>query len=196
MQKNVKKQEMNNNQLFWLAIRTSQWWNAVIFQAERFFDALEIEHGGTPWDKDDTNSRFTAERMFLIVSLHHAIECLQKMNIELQRSNDTTFQAVVKEIEKVASLEDIKDLRDMNEHIMDYSLHLGRKQGKLVSEKTIDDKVYTESALWTHQDHDNHRILIGTIEINRLIDTIKTQLPIVQQKTKEIFDRELNFSNS
>ena len=191
MQKDVEKTQMTSTQLFILSMQTCQWWNAVFIQAKRFFDILESDHGGTPWDEGNSNSMFVAERMFLITALHHTIENLQKLNIELQRNNDATFQAVLDAIETVASLEDIKNLRDMNEHGLDYLVDKGRKQDDY--RKTVEKgeyKIHTTAA-WTHVHGDANLILLGNVEIDKLLLVMKEQLPIVKAKTKEIFENSL-----
>lgn len=191
MHKKVKDAEMTSTQLFILSMQTCQWWNAVFIQAKRFFDILESDHGGTPWDEGNANSLFVAERMFLITALHHGIENLQKLNIELQRKNDNTFQTVVDAIEVVAPLEDIKNLRDMNEHGLDYLVDKGRKQDDY--RKTVkkgDYKIHTTAA-WTHVHGDAKVILLGNVEIDNLLLVMKEQLPIVKAKTKEIFENSL-----
>lgn len=191
MHKKVKDAEMTSTQLFILSMQTCQWWNAVFIQAKRFFDILESDHGGTPWDEGNSNSMFVAERMFLITALHHAIENLQKLNIELQRNNDATFQAVLDAIETVASLEDIKNLRDMNEHGLDYLVDKGRKQEDF--RKTVkkgDYEIHTTAA-WTHVHGDAKVILLGTVAIDKLLLVMKEQHPIVRIKTKEIYEKAL-----
>ena len=191
MQKDVEKTQMTSTQLFILSMQTCQWWNAVFIQAKRFFDILESDHGGTPWDEGNSNSMFVAERMFLITALHHAIENLQKLNIELQRNNDATFQAVLDAIELVAPLEDIKNLRDMNEHGLDYLVDKGKKQDDY--RKTVekgDYRIHTTAA-WTHVYGDAELILLGNVEIDKLLLVMKEQLPIVKAKTKEIFENSL-----
>lgn len=191
MRKNIKESEMTSTQLFILSMQTCQWWNAVFVQAKRFFEVLEINHGGTPWDEGDANSMFVAERMFLITALHHAIENLQKLNVELQRKNDNTFQPVLDAIELVAPLEDIKNLRDMNEHGLDYLVDKGRKQDDY--RKTVekgDYRIHTTAA-WTHVYGDAELILLGNVEIDKLLLVMKEQLPIVKAKTKEIFENSL-----
>ena len=85
---------MTSTQLFILSMQTCQWWNAVFIQAKRFFDILESDHGGTPWDEGNSNSMFVAERMFLITALHHAIENLQKLNIELLYNLEIPFLGI------------------------------------------------------------------------------------------------------
>lgn len=133
MRNDVQKHQMTSNQLFILALKVCQWWNAVFIQADRFFNVLYAPHGETPWDKDENYSLFGADRMFLIVAIHHAIEDLQKLNIELQRDNDTSLQFVLDNIEKVAPWEDVKNLRDMNIHDLDYLVEKGQKQDKFRS---------------------------------------------------------------
>ncbi len=66
--------------------------------------------------------------MFLITALHHPIENLQKLNIELRKNNDNTFQPVLYAVETVVPLRNIKNLRYMNEHALDYLVDKGRKQ--------------------------------------------------------------------
>ncbi len=191
MHKKVKEAEMTSTQLFILSMQTCQWWNAVLIQSKRFFEVLESNHGGTPWDEGDDNSMFVAERMFLITALHHAIENLQKLNIELQRKNDNTFQTVLDAIEVVAPLEDIKNLRDMNEHGLDYLVDKGRKQDDY--RKTVEKRDYRihTTAAWTHVHGDAKVILLGNVEIDNLLLVMKEQLPIVKAKTKEIFENSL-----
>ena len=75
MLKDVKEKEMTSTQRFLLAHQTCQWWNAVFVQAARFFNALEKDHGGEPWDKGNEKDVFIAERAFLIIAIYHAI-CL------------------------------------------------------------------------------------------------------------------------
>lgn len=191
MHKKIKEAEMTSTQLFILSMQTCQWWNAVFVQAKRFFEVLGNNHGGTPWDDGDANSMFVAERMFLITALHHAIENLQKLNVELQRKNDNTFQPVLDAIELVAPLEDIKNLRDMNEHGLDYLVDKGRKQDDY--RKTVEKgeyKIHTTAA-WTHVHGDANLILLGNVEIDKLLLVMKEQLPIVKAKTKEIFENSL-----
>lgn len=191
MHKKIKDAEMTSTQLFILSMQTCQWWNAVFIQAKRFFDILESNHGGTPWDEGNANSMFVAERMFLITALHHAIENLHKLNIELQRNNDATFQTILDAIEAVASLEDIKNLRDMNEHGLDYLVDKGRKQEDF--RKTVKKGNYEihTTAAWTHVHGDANLILLGNVEIDKLLLVMKDHHSIVKSKTKEIFERSI-----
>ena len=124
MNRNIKEKEMTSTQLFLLSYQTCQWWNAVVIQAKRFLDVLEDDHGGNPWN-NERNSIFMAERLFLITAIFHAIQDLEKLDYELQRAGDTSLQIVIKAIENVAPLADIKNLRDMNEHSIDYLVEEG-----------------------------------------------------------------------
>lgn len=182
---------MTSTQLFILSMQTCQWWNAVFIQADRFFYILENHHGGTPWDEEDANSLFVAERMFLIIAIHYAIENLRKLNIELQREQDFSLQKVLQTIENTASFSDIKNLRDMNEHSLDYLVDKGKNQEHFRSLIKKGDYMTLTTAAWTHVYGDEQVTFLGNVPIDKLILTMKNQLPIVRQKTKEIFDREL-----
>ena len=191
MLKDIKKKEMTSTQRFLLAEQTCQWWNAVFVQAKRFFDLLENGRGGTPWESDSTNRVFVAERLFLITAIYHAIENLEKLGYELQRQGDTSLQSALQAIEKIAPLQDIKNLRDMNEHSLDYLVDKGRKQSDFRT--TVEKNGYSilTTAAWTHVHGDAHAILLGNVEIDKLLLVMKEQLSFVRQKTKEVFDKEL-----
>lgn len=182
---------MTSTQRILLAEQTCQWWNAVFVQAKRFFDLLENDRGGTPWESDSTNRVFVAERLFLITAIYHAIENLEKLGYELQRQGDTSLQSVLQAIEKIAPLQDIKNLRDMNEHSLDYLVDKGRKQSDFRT--TVEKNGYSilTTAAWTHVHGDAHAILLGNVEIDKLLLVMKEQLSFVRQKTKEVFDNEL-----
>lgn len=186
MNKAVKKQKLDKRQLSILALQTCQWWNAVFAQGKRFLDLLEKEHGGTPWDNEN-NSMFVAERMFLITAIHHAIENLYKLNIELQRNDDTSLQIIIQTIESVAPLADIKNLRDMNEHGLDYLIEKGKKQSEFRSTVKKDGYEILTTAAWTHVHGDAKVILLGNIQIDKLLLIMKEQMPKIKKKTQEIF---------
>ncbi len=190
MHRNIKESEMTSTQLFILSMQTCQWWNAVFVQAKRFFEVLESLHGGTPWDEGDSNSMFIADRMFLITAIYHAIEDLQKLDIELQRTHDISLQKVLQTIENVAALEDIKNLRDMNVHSLDYLVNKGKKQEQFHSTVKRNDYAILTTATWTHVHGDAKMILLGNVHIDELLLVMKKQLPIVRNKTKEIFYKE------
>lgn len=193
MRKDIREKEMTSSQRLLLAYQTCQWWNAVFVQADRFFDVLEKSHGGTPWDPGNANSMFVADRMFLITAIFHAIEDLEKLNCELQRKGDSSFCVVMDAIEKVAPLCDIKNLRDMNEHNLDYLMDEGRKKNQF---RTVVEKNGYEiltTAAWTHIHNEAQTILFGNIEIDKLLIAMKEQLPFVQEKTEKIFMRELMY---
>ena len=191
MHKDIKKKEMTSTQRFLLAYQTCQWWNAVFVQAKRFFDVLEKSHGGTPWDEGDANSMFVADRVFLIMAIYHAIEDLEKLDYECQREGDDSFQTVLQAIKKAAPLKDIKNLRDMNEHHLDYLLDKGRKQDLFQSIVEKNGYAIHTTAAWTIIHGDAETMLLGTVEIDKLLQVMKEQFPFVQEKTKALFEKEI-----
>lgn len=190
MNRNIKEKEMTSTQLFLLSYQTCQWWNAVVIQAKRFLDVLEDDHGGDPWN-NERNSIFMAERLFLITAIFHAIQDLEKLDYELQRTGDTSLQIVIKAIENVAPLADIKNLRDMNEHSIDYLVEEGRKQDQFRTIVKKNEYNIITTAAWTVAHDDAKTLLLGNVEIDKLLVAMKEQLPFVQAKTKEVFEKEL-----
>lgn len=188
MHKDVRKHKMTDGELFWLSYRTYQWWNATIIQGKRFLNVLSDDHGGIPWN-NDKNCMFVAERMFLITAVYHAIVNLQKLSIELQRNNDMSMEAILNNIEKVVTFDKIKNLRDMNEHDLDYLVKKGQKQQDFSSHFEKDGIKFTTTAAWTHVDNDAEMILLGNVEIDKLLLVMKKHLLEVSEKTKEIFDK-------
>lgn len=161
-----------------------------MIQAKRFLDVLEDDHGGDPWN-NEKNSMFIAERVFLITAIFHAIEDLEKLDLELQRTGDNSLHLVIEAIEKVAPLVDIKNLRDMNVHNLDYLMDEGRKQDQFRSTVTKGEFAIHTTAAWTIVHGDAKIMLLGNVEIDKLLATMKEQLSFVQAKTKEIFEKEL-----
>ncbi len=187
MQKSVKSQPLTNSQLNILSFQTCQWWNAVIMQTKRFLDALSSNKGGTPWEEDETNSVFVADRLFLVIAIHHAIEDLQKLNVELLRKNDKTLEKVLDSIDGAVPLQDIRNLRDMNIHNLDYLVGKGFKQDCFKSE--VDDgkhKIITTAA-WTYSNGDTKAIYVGKVHLDKLLRIMQEQLPIVRTKTEQVF---------
>ena len=195
MRKDIREKQMTSSQKTMLAYQTCQWWNAVPIQADRFFKVLGKSHGGTPWDPGDANSMFVAERMFLITAIFHAIEDLEKLDCELQRKGDASLQEVLKAIETVAPLSDIKNLRDMNEHKLDYLMDEGRRQDQFRTTVEKNGFEIPTTAAWTQIRGDAQGIFLGNVEIDKLIVAMKKQLSFVREKTKTVFEKEIAGGN-
>ena len=190
MRKTIKDRELTSTQRFLLAFQTCQWWNAVFMQARRFFDILEVDHGGDPW-KDERNSLFLADRTFLIMAIYHALEDLEKLDTELQRTGDISLHAVLQAVYNAVPREYIKNLRDMNEHSLDYLMEQGQKQDQFRSIVEKNGYAIHTTAAWTIVHGDAEVMLLGKVEIDKLLLVMKEHLPFVREKTKEIFDKEL-----
>ncbi len=191
MRRDVEKLKLNSEQLLHLSYQTCQWWNAVFIQAKRFVDASNANHGGTPWDREDGGSILIAERMFFITAIYHAIEDLRKLGIEMQRRNDNSLQPVLESIQAVASFEDIKNMRDMNEHGLDYLVGKGQKPEQYQLAVHTKHGKLTITPAWTFSDGNEGIMLFGNVEIIKLLSTMKEQSPFVLEKTKEIFNKGL-----
>ena len=191
MHKDIKEKEMTSTQRYLLAYQTCQWWNAVFVQTKRFLMFWTRTTEERLGIKGDANSMFVAERMFLIMAIYHAIEDLEKLDYECQRKGDASFQPVLQRIETVASLKDIKNLHDMNEHSLDYLLERGQKQDQFRSVVEKNGFAIHTTAAWTIIHGDAQTMLLGRVEIDKLLLVMKELLPRVQEKTKELFDKEM-----
>ena len=191
MHDRVKNQALNSGQLNILSVQTCQWWNAVFIQARRFLDDLKNDHGGTPWENDETNSVFVADRLFLIVAVYHAIESLEKLSIELQRNNDTALTDVLSAIYAVVPSKNIADLRNMNIHGLDYLSGQGFGQNHYQSEVNDGQYKIITTAAWTYSNGETKSLYIGNVPIDKLLVAMKAQFPKVKEKTEEVFNRTL-----
>lgn len=187
MHDNVRKQELSSGQLNILSVQTCQWWNAVFVQAKRFIDNLGNNHGGTPWEGDETNSVFVADRLFFIVAVFHAIENLEKLSVELQRQNDTTLTDVLSAIYAVVPFQKIADLRNMNIHGLDYLAGKGFGQQYYQSEINDGQHQFITTPAWTYSNGETKAIYIGNVPLDKLLAVMKSQYPIVKAKTEEVF---------
>ncbi|MBQ3023851.1 MAG: hypothetical protein IJD23_00910 [Spirochaetaceae bacterium] len=183
MNEKVKKKEISNEEFALLAYECCTWWNSVIIQYERFID-LE-ENNDMPWD--NPNSIFISERLYLITVIHHAIEYLEKLNHELVKENCVVFEDVIKKIERVTSINDIINLRNMNEHRMDYSLKLGHKQNEFESSILLEKNKYKTNAFISFSR--NGCLFFGNVPIKELIEVIKSEIQFIRTQTKEIFNK-------
>lgn len=192
MRDKVKMKKMTKEQLGIYAYRTCQWWNAVFIQWNRFREAMNKQHGTDPWTEEGNDDIFIPERMFLIEAVFHAVEGLEKINIELQRDNDNAFQRIINEIETVVPLMAYKDLRDMNEHELDYLIEEGDRKGKYITMYEGDKYAVRQGAGNTYYNKNMKIFLLGSVPIEELVNIMKKNLPIIWGKTEELFYRMFN----
>lgn len=189
MQKATKTQALTTEQREHLAYQTFQWWREVFIQGRRFLDALDADTEDDPWTGNSPIGSFVAEKLFLITAIHHAIEHLEKLDYEMVRFGPSPFTQVFFEIEKVAPLEDIRNLRNMNEHSLDYLAGTGYMQDRYQSIVGRNGVSFITNAAWTIVHSGANILLVGNVPIDCLLSTMKEQFPYVQSKTKEIFMR-------
>lgn len=186
MLKSVKEKVITREQLVHLAHQTCQWWSAVFIQAERFLTAMESNNGRLPWEEGSTI--LIPERMFLITALHHAIEGLQKLDIELQRINDFSLQPVLEAVEKVVSVQDLVTLRNMNEHNLDYMIGEGNRQEKYETVLQAGDYKVATNAAWTVMIGSENVFSLGDVRIDQVLEVMKEQKQVVFHKAQEIVE--------
>ncbi len=178
MNDKVRNKVLANRELALLANRCCQWWNITFIQAKRFLEVLDNGDGVAPWDNDENKNNLIPERALLIISIFHALEDVIKLNIELKRSNNLELQYSVDEIEKVVSIKEISDLRNMTEHGLEYMLGEGHKQEKYIQ----------TNANWTIINGTQNCFLLGNVPIDKLLIVMKEQHIKVKNITKTVFE--------
>lgn len=180
---------ITNQGLYMLAVQTGQWYNAVLIQWPRFFDAFNATHGQLPWD-DEPNT-FLAEKMFLITAIHHAIQHLEKLNEKLEERGDFSFQPLLTHIATKEEQKQIQRWRNMNEHGMEYLVGEGRFSGENISTVQKGGYKFKIDAAMTLVHGGIGIFMIGSIEIDKLMLRFKDNQTEILKKLEEVFNRAL-----
>lgn len=187
-----KKREMGAKELALLALRTDQWCHMFLIQTGRFIDALEDGTGGSfPWEENDRSSLFIGDRMFLITALHHAIKSLRNMQEELARrgENVEVINSIIEKIGTQRLLNDIRALRNMNEHDLEYMTGNGKSPEKFVCTVEKNGCRYRTTAHATVVIGDARSFTIGNIQIGDLVEKMKGLMPKIDRICQEIFEK-------
>lgn len=182
---------VDNKTLAMIALRTDKWSHMVITQAKRFLEAFDERTGGLcPWEQGGDKDLFICERLFLITALHHSLEGINGLIKELGNRNDSLKEELMAIKDKIASESDIKkirDLRNMNEHDIDYLSGHGNAQKRFTGEVERNGHKYVTNAHWTILIGDAESFTIGNVQIGDLIEKFKEQLPMIDGVCERIF---------
>lgn len=188
MKKRNQHTPLSPQQLVQLSLHTCQWCEAVILQGHRFLDAVDRLQGALPWDGDGCSAAFHMDRLFLISAIHHAFDCLERLNQELSRQGDTTLQAIIDAIASPEERVKMKNLRNINEHDFDYLTGHGQKQNAFSSLVEKNEYRIPTNGFYTIIHGDAKLCLLGDVEINQLILRFKDNLPDIMKETKDVFN--------
>ena len=103
----------------------------------------------------------------MISAIHHVINGLDYLKKELNVRDESTkeIEAVLKEIAGEEIRRDLKLLRNMNEHDMEYMTENGRKQDQLQRQIKKNGVTYSINAQWTFVDGEKEVFFIGNIDM-------------------------------
>ena len=125
----------------------------------------------------------------MITAIHHSIVNMEKLNAELINRGDTSFQGILDSIAAEEERKQIRIWRNMNEHDLDYLSNNGNYQKEFTTTVKRDGYTFETNAFVTLI-HGNAKIfLIGGIEIDKLLFRFKENMPQIQKKSKEVFER-------
>ena len=185
-----KENEMDNKTLALLAVRTDQWCHMFLIQAKRFLNAFDDDCSGTfPWQDSKGSSIYVGERLFLITALHHAIVNLNCMYKELKKRDENVddLKLIVDMIARKDMLRDILDLRNMNEHDIDYMTGNGRSQKRFFSIVEKNNYRYQTNAHMTVRIEKAQSFSIGNIQVPEIIKKFQLQMPEIDNICERIF---------
>lgn len=113
------------------------------------------------------------------------------MKKELNIRNESTkeIEAVLKEIAGEEIRRDLKLLRNMNEHDIEYMTENGRKQDQLQRQFRKNDITYSINAQWTFVDGEKEVFLIGNIDMIELAKSVKKQIKNIDNICRQIFEK-------
>lgn len=188
----MNNREMNNQTLALLALRTAQWCHMFLIQTKRFIDAFNVGTEGTfPWEENDKSSIFLGDRLFFITALHHAVTNLNCVYKELKKRNEDVenLKTIIDTIVTEDMVKDIKDLRNMNEHDIDYMTKNGNSQKRFSSIVEKNNFRYQTNAHMTVLIGQAQSFTIGKIQIPELINKFKLQVPQIDTICEEVFEK-------
>ena len=183
---------MTARELAEVAVRTCQWVHIFRVQEKRFLEDFDRDRDGKyPWEGDDEVSLFVGDRIFMISAIHHVINGLDYLKKELNIRNESTkeIEAVLKEIAGEEIRRDLKLLRNMNEHDIEYMTENGRKQDQLQRQFKKNGVTYSINAQWTFVDGEKEVFLIGNIDMFELAKSVKKQIKNIDNICRQIFEK-------
>lgn len=178
---------MTNSQLYKLAHQTCCWWQSVFVQEKRFFELYynNDPNGNNPWEQDETQGVFIAEREFLITSLYNAVKLLVRLDKEIQYDSNISLIPVINALSEIVPLDEIKTLRNMNVHRIEYMMGGGDKQSDFRSIVPVDDfNIDTDATITFGTENE---VMLGKIPIHKLLPIMKEQFATVKKITNDIF---------
>lgn len=178
---------MDKEPLRHFIIASVQWWNAIPIVGSRFLDLLESSNRSLPWELQGQNYILIPQRTLLITTIFHAISSLEKLNQELDNQKYPKLQEFLNRIEAVEQIQNIKRLRNMNEHDYDYTVGKGRKQGDFASVVTKGEYSFGTNAFWTIVHGHAEVLLVGNINLVPLLKILKELRTEVLETMKQIY---------
>lgn len=172
-----------------IAIRTCQWAHIFQIQVRRFWEDWYRESDGYyPWDGDDENSIFVGDRIFMISAIQHVIDGLVCLKDELLSRGESgeKIERILNNIVGGDIKNNLKLLRNMNEHDIQYISKKGRKRNQFESLVSKNQVNYYTNAHWTIEDRKNGNFFIGNIDLRALEDSVKEQIGNIDKMCSKI----------
>ena len=112
-----------------------------------------------------------------------------KKELNVRDESTKEIEAVLKEIAGEEIRRDLKLLRNMNEHDMEYMTENGRKQDQLQRQIKKNGVTYSINAQWTFVDGEKEVFFIGNIDMIELAKSVKKQTKNIDKICRQIFEK-------
>lgn len=140
-----------NNHIAQIAHDAAIWYKTTLLQYVRFKNAREQGYNDPfdlPWS-EDTPYPFVPEKVFLLLAVNHALDCVNDLNIALLSKNDFRLDGAAKKLLDTQDFHNrIKKVRNANEHSVEYLLGNGWNKDEFVSTIHTELGDITTNAHW------------------------------------------------
>ena len=181
--------EASGNQIGQMAYDAAMWYKAFFLQAIRFAECNNEDPFLLPW-REHSEMPMTAERFFMILAIDHTLTNIKDLDSALRSRNDSRLKDIKEELlDKDGFYNKIHQLRNANEHKIEYELGIGHGQESFINEvSTKYGKIKTNS-LWLLQVEDE--LFVGDVNFVEILNHMAVYrdkiIPVLEKICREYY---------
>ena len=141
----------SGDQVAQMAYDAAMWYKAFFLQSLRLEECKNEDPFLRPW-REHMEMPVAAERFFMILAIDHALTNIKDLDLALQSRNDSRVKEVKKELlDRNGFYDKIRQLRNANEHKMEYCLGIGNAQDSFISTISTKYGCFKTNSHWFFQ---------------------------------------------
>ena len=162
----------SGNQIAQTAYNAAMWYKAFSLQAIRFAECKNEDPFLLPW-RDHREMPVAAERFFMILAIDHTLTDIKDLDFALRSRNDSRLKDIKEELlDKDGFYDKIHQLRNANEHNMEYRLGIGNKQDSFFGTVSTKHGNFKMNSHWFFQIGDE--AFIGDVNLVEMLNHMAT----------------------